>query len=97
MIDIKLVRENPDLVKENMKKKFQHDKVQLVDKVLELDVKRRETIAKVDDLRASRNTLSKQIGKLMGQGQKEEAQDIKNQVAKMLKHLLNLNWTERAR
>lgn len=90
MIDIKLVRENPDLVKENMKKKFQHDKVQLVDKVLELDVKRRETIAKVDDLRASRNTLSKQIGKLMSQGQKEEAQDIKNQVAKNAETLAQL-------
>lgn len=90
MIDIKLVRDNPDLVKENMKKKFQHDKVQLVDEVLELDVKRRETIAEVDDLRASRNTLSKQIGKLMGQGQKEEAEAVKAQVTANAERLAQL-------
>jgi seryl-tRNA synthetase len=80
MIDIRLVRDNPELVKENMKKKFQDDKVSLVDEVLELDVKRRETIAEVDTLRASRNTLSKQIGQLMGQGKKEEAEAVKAEV-----------------
>lgn len=80
MIDIRLVRDNPELVKENMKKKFQDDKVSLVDQVLELDVKRRETIAEVDTLRASRNTLSKQIGQLMGQGKKEEAEVVKAEV-----------------
>lgn len=81
MIDIRIVRDNPELVKENIKKKFQDKKVPLVDEVLELDVKRRETIVEVDALRASRNTLSKQIGQLMGQGKKEEAEEIKAQVA----------------
>lgn len=80
MIDIRIVRDNPEMVKENMRKKFQNDKVDLVDQVLELDVKRRETIVEVDELRASRNTLSKQIGQLMGQGKKEEAEAVKAQV-----------------
>jgi seryl-tRNA synthetase len=80
MIDIRIVRDNPELVRENMRKKFQNDKVALVDEVLALDVKRRETIVEVDELRASRNTLSKQIGQLMGQGKKEEAEAVKAQV-----------------
>lgn len=90
MIDIKLVRNNPELVKENMKKKFQDNKVGLVDDILELDVKRRETITEVDELRASRNSLSKQIGKLMGQGKKEEAEDVKKQVAENATRLAEL-------
>jgi len=81
MIDIRLVRDNPEHVKENMKKKFQENKLSLVDDVLELDVKRRETIVEVDELRASRNTLSKQIGQLMGQGKKEEAEEVKAKVS----------------
>lgn len=80
MIDIRFVRDNPDLVKENMKKKFQESKLPLVDEVLDLDVKRRETITEVDELRASRNILSKEIGKLMGQGKKEEAEVVKAKV-----------------
>lgn len=81
MIDIRLLRDNPELVKENMKKKFQDHKLHLVDEVLELDVKRRDTITEVDELRASRNSLSKQIGKLMGQGLREEAEKVKAQVS----------------
>jgi len=80
MIDIKLVRNNPELVKENMRKKFQESKLPLVDEVLELDIKRRDTINEVDELRANRNVLSKQIGKLMSQGLKEEAEEIKTKV-----------------
>lgn len=90
MIDIRLLRDNPELVRENMKKKFQEDKLSLVDEVLVLDVKRRETIVEVDQLRASRNSLSKQIGKLMGQGKKEEAEDIKVQVTANAKRLAEL-------
>lgn len=86
MIDIRLVRDNPELVKENMRKKYQNDKVALVDEVLELDVKRRETIAEVDKLRASRNTLSKQIGQLMGQGKKKK---LKRSRHKLLLTLIN--------
>ncbi|MCH4888695.1 serine--tRNA ligase [Acidaminobacter sp. JC074] len=90
MIDINLIRHEADRVKENMKKKFQDDKLGLVDDILELDVKRRETITQVDDLRASRNSLSKQIGKLMGQGKKEEAEEVKKQVAANAKKLAEL-------
>ena len=68
MLDIKFVRENPELVKENIKKKFQEKKLPLVDEVVALDEERRQTIAKADELRANRNKLSKQIGALMGQG-----------------------------
>ncbi len=95
MIDIRLVRDNPELVKENMKKKFQEDKLSIVDEVLVLDVKRRETIVEVDELRASRNTLSKQIGQLMGQGKKEEAEEIKAQVAANAKRLGELEVSQR--
>ena len=81
MIDIKLIRENPELVKENIKKKFQDDKLSLVDEVIELDKKSRAAKQEADDIRSERNTLSKQIGALMGQGKKEEAEDVKAQVA----------------
>lgn len=70
MLDIKFIRENPDAVRENIKKKFQDAKLPLVDEVLDLDSKRRAAIAEADQLRSNRNTLSKQIGMLMGPGQK---------------------------
>lgn len=80
MIDIKFLRENPDIVRENIKKKFQDAKLPLVDEVIELDAKKRATQQKADSLRASRNKLSKQIGALMGQGKKAEAEEVKAQV-----------------
>lgn len=81
MLDIKFVRENPEIVKENIRKKFQDHKLALVDEVIALDTERRETIARADELRANRNKLSKQIGALMGQGKRDEAEEIKAQVA----------------
>jgi len=80
MIDIKLIRENPELVKENMKKKFQNHKLGLVDEVLELDKKNREVKLHGDELRANRKTLSNQIGLLMREGKKDEANEIKEKV-----------------
>ena len=80
MIDIKLIRENPNLVKENIKKKFQDYKIDLVDKVLELDKKNREVKLNGDDLRMNRNSLSSKIGLLMKDGKKDEAETIKKQV-----------------
>ena len=71
MLDIRFVRENPDAVKENIKKKFQDAKLPLVDEVIELDAKRRAAIVEADQLRADRNRLSKQIGMLMGQAKKD--------------------------
>lgn len=79
MIDIKLLRENPDFVKANIKKKFQDSKLILVDEVLDLDKKNRAAITEVEGLRAERTKLSKQIGSLMSSGQKEEAEKIKTQ------------------
>lgn len=81
MIDIRLIRTNPDLVKENIKKKFQDEKLVLVDEVLELDRQLREAIAQGDALRNKRNVVSKQIGALIGQGKKEEAEAAKAEVA----------------
>ena len=80
MIDIKLLRENPDLVKENIKKKFQDEKLVLVDEVLDLDVKNRKAQANGDNLRAERKSLSNEIGNLMRQGKKDEAEIIKEKV-----------------
>ncbi len=80
MIDIKFLRENPDVVKENIKKKFQDSKLPLVDEVLALDVESRKNKTEADNLRASRNKYSKQIGALMGQGKKEEAEEMKKLV-----------------
>lgn len=80
MIDIKFLRENPDIVRENIKKKFQDAKLPLVDEVIELDAEKRATQQKADSLRASRNKLSKQIGALTGQGKKAEAEEVKVQV-----------------
>ena len=87
MIDIKLIRENPDLVKENIKKKFQDQKLPLVDEVIELDKKSREVTLKGDNLRSNRNSLSSQIGILIKNGQKEEAENVKKQVQDINKEL----------
>ena len=79
MIDIKFLRENPEVVKENIRKKFQDEKLPLVDEVIELDAQSRTAQKEADDLRANRNKISKEIGKLMGQGKKEEAMAMKEQ------------------
>ena len=81
MIDIKFLRENPDAVKENIRKKFQDDKLPMVDEVIALDKERREILQEVENLRAERNKISKEIGALMGQGKKEEAEEVKKKVA----------------
>ncbi|MBR5348147.1 MAG: serine--tRNA ligase [Lachnospiraceae bacterium] len=81
MLDIKFVRENPDIVRENIKKKFQDQKLVLVDEVLELDRRNRDIKQEVEALRADRNRMSKQIGALMAQGKREEAEQVKAQVA----------------
>ena len=81
MIDIKFLRENPEVVKENIKKKFQDHKLPLVDEVIVLDAEARKTQQEADNLRAERNKLSKQIGALMAQGKKEEAEEVKKQVS----------------
>ncbi|MCI5579290.1 MAG: serine--tRNA ligase [Oscillospiraceae bacterium] len=94
MIDIKFLRENPDAVKENIKKKFQDDKLPLVDEVIELDAKRRETIQRAETLRADKNRISKEIGKLMANGQKDEAEKAKAQVAAFSKELAELEEQE---
>ena len=90
MIDIKFLRENPDTVKENIKKKFQDHKLPLVDEVIELDAQARKTQQEADNLRAERNKLSKQIGALMGQGKKDEAEEVKKQVNAQAKSLEEL-------
>ena len=82
MIDIKLIRENKELVKENIKKKFQDHKLPLVDEVYELDIKYREAKQKADNLRSLRNSKSDEIGLLMREGKKEEASKIKEEVSK---------------
>ena len=81
MLDMKFVRENPDIVKQNIKNKFQDEKLPMVDEVIELDSKRRAAQQEADDLKAKKNKLSKQIGALMAQGKKEEAEEVKRQVA----------------
>ena len=87
MLDIKFVRENPELVKENIKKKFQDHKLPYVDEVIELDSERRQVIARADELRANRNKISKQIGALMAQGKKKEGIALKEQVTAQAKEL----------
>ena len=81
MIDIKFLRENPDAVRENIKKKFQDAKLPLVDEVIEYDAKSRAAQQEADAIRADKKKISKQIGALMKQGKKEEAQAIKEKVA----------------
>ena len=80
MIDIKFLRENPDIVKQNIKNKFQDDKLPLVDEVIELDQRNREIKQEVEALRADKNQISKQIGACMAQGKKEEAEELKKKV-----------------
>ena len=94
MIDIKLIRENPELVKENIKKKFQEHKLVLVDEVLELDKKSRESKTRADSLRAQRNSISKSIGMLMGQKKIEEANAAKQEVVNINEELVNLEKLE---
>ena len=94
MIDIKFLRENPDIVKQNIKNKFQDHKLGLVDEVIELDASSRAVQQEADDLRANRNRISKQIGALMGQGKKEEAMALKEQVAKDAERLTELEAQE---
>ena len=81
MLDIKFLRENPEAVKENIRRKFQESKLELVDQVVDLDQENRKIKQEVEELRANRNKVSKQIGALMGQGKKEEAEKIKQEVA----------------
>ncbi|WP_417043841.1 serine--tRNA ligase [Dysosmobacter sp.] len=99
MLDIRFIRENPDAVKENIKKKFQDAKLPLVDEVIDLDAKRRAAIAEADQLRSNRNTLSKQIGMLMGQAKKDpsklaEAEAVKAQVKQQADRLAELEKQE---
>ena len=79
MLDIKFVRENPEIVKQNIRNKFQDNKLELVDKVIELDKENREIKQEVEALRAERNKTSKQIGALMAQGKRDEAEEVKKQ------------------
>ncbi len=95
MIDIRFLRENPDVVKQNIKNKFQDDKLPLVDEVIELDAKARETQGKADALRADRNKISKQIGALMAQGKKEEAEATKKLVTERSAELAALEEQEK--
>ena len=95
MIDIKFLRENPETVKENIRKKFQDEKLKLVDEVIELDAESRKTQQEADDLRARRNKISKEIGGLMAQGKKEEAENKKAEVAAGAKRLVELEEKEK--
>ena len=94
MIDIKLIRTNPDLVRENIKKKFQDEKLPLVDEVIKLDEEFRDSKNRGDFLRSQRNSISKQIGAFMAKGQKEEAEKAKTQVNEMAKELQDLEVKE---
>ena len=94
MIDIKFLRENPEVVKENMRKKFQENKISLVDEVIALDKEARETQQEADNLRASKNKIAKEIGALMAQGKKEEAEVKKAEVAANAKRLAELEEKE---
>ncbi len=95
MLDIKFLRENPEAVKENIRKKFQESKLDLVDQVVELDQENRKIKQEVEELRANRNKVSKQIGALMGQGKKEEAEKIKQEVAASGKRIEELSAREK--
>ena len=94
MIDIRFLRENPEAVKENIRKKFQDEKLPLVDDAIRLDADARAFQKEADDLRAKRNLISKEIGKLMGQGKKEEAEAKKAEVAAFAKRLEELEVLE---
>ncbi|MBQ8413119.1 MAG: serine--tRNA ligase [Lachnospiraceae bacterium] len=96
MLDIKFLRENPEVVKENIKKKFQDSKLPLVDEVIELDKQARALQQEADELRAKKNVIAKQIGALMAQGKKEEAEEVKKEVAKNAARLAELEKQEPA-
>ncbi len=95
MLDIKFLRENPDVVKQNIKNKFQDSKLELVDEVIELDQKNRDIKNELQSLQANRNKLSKQIGALMGQGKKEEAEEVKKQVTAQADRMAELSADEK--
>ena len=95
MLDIKFLRENPEVVKQNIRNKFQDQKLGLVDEVIELDAQKRAAQQEADGLRADRNKLSKQIGALMGQGKKDEAEEVKKQVAAQADRLAELSEKEK--
>ena len=95
MIDLKFLRENPEVVKQNIRNKFQDHKLPLVDEVIELDAQARAVQQEADELRASRNKLSKQIGQLMGQGKKDEAEEVKAQVNANAARLAELEEQEK--
>lgn len=94
MLDINFIRKNPEAVKENLVKKFQEDKIPLVDAVLALDAEFRRVKTKADDLRSQRNSLSKNIGVLIGQGKKDEANEVKNRVTEMAQELTDTEAKE---
>ena len=94
MLDIKFLRTNPDIVKENIKKKFQFEKIELVDKVIELDKEYRDAKNRADELRSKRNSISKQIGMFMAKGQKDDAENAKQQVKDINGELLALEVKE---
>ena len=94
MLDLKFVRENPEVVKKNIQNKFQDSKLPLVDEVIALDIENRKTKTEADELRASRNKISKQIGALMAQGKKDEAEEIKKQVTAQSERLAQLEEKE---
>ncbi len=95
MLDLRFVRENPEIVNQNIRNKFQDSKLPLVDEVIALDEENRKVKKEADDLRASRNKISKQIGALMGQGKKEEAEEVKKQVTEASDHLAELEEKEK--
>ena len=95
MIDIKFLRENPDVVKENIRRKFQDEKLPLVDEVIALDAESRKAKQEADDLRANRNKISKEIGTLMAQGKRDEAEAKKAEVAASAKRLVELEEQEK--
>ena len=94
MLDIRFIRENPEIVKQNIRNKFQNSKLPLVDEVIELDAENRRTIQEANDLRAEKNRLSKQIGVLMAHGQREEAEETKKKVAESAARLAELEKAE---
>ena len=94
MLDLKFVRENPEIVKQNIKNKFQDNKLPLVDEVIALDVENREAKTKADSLRAERNKISKEIGGLMAKGKKEEAEELKKRVVENQEELAELEKKE---
>lgn len=95
MLDIKFVRQNPDVVKENIKKKFQDEKLPLVDEVIDFDAKFRAAKTRCDELRAQRNKKSKEIGGLMAKGMKDEAEQVKAEVKAMADEMAKLEEDEK--